>query len=65
MMVVVGFVNSWISGLLKLAVTGIAVLLLLRLLRKEMDWQTKVFGAIGFTFLACILSIGADFVLLR
>jgi hypothetical protein len=61
--VVLGFFHSWISGLLRLAVSGVAVFLLLRILRKEADWQTKVFSAIGIIFLVVILSIGADFVL--
>jgi hypothetical protein len=65
MVVVMGFIHSLLSGLLRLAVASVAVFLLLRLLRRESDWQTKIFSAVGITFLAGVLSIGADFALPR
>ena len=63
MMVIMGFIHSWVSGLLRLAVLGVATALLLRLLQKNEDWQSKVFLALGITSLAFLLSVGADFIL--
>ena len=64
-LVLMGFVSSWLSGLLRLAVAIVAIILLLRLFRKDLDWQTKLLSALGITFMASIILIGADFILPR
>ena len=64
-LVLTGFVSSWLFGLLRLAVAIVAIILLLRLLRKDLDWQTKLLSALGITFMASIILIGADFILPR
>ena len=64
-LVLMGFVSSWLSGLLRLAVAIVAIILLLRLFRKDLDWQTKLLSASGITFMASIILIGADFILPR
>ena len=64
-LVLTGFVSSWLSGLLRLAVAIVAIILLLRLFQKDLDWQTKLLSALGITFMASIILIGADFILPR
>ena len=64
-LVLMGFVSSWLSGLLRLAVAIVTIILLLRLFRKDLDWQTKLLSALGITFMASIILIGADFILPR
>ena len=64
-LVLTGFVSSWLSGLLRLAVAIVAIILLLHLFRKDLDWQTNLLSALGITFMASIILIGADFILPR
>ena len=64
-LVLMDFVSSWLFGLLRLAVAIVAIILLLRLFRKDLDWQTKLLSALGITFMASIILIGADFILPR
>ena len=64
-LVLMGFVSSWLLGLLRLAVAIVAIILLLRLFRKDLDWQTKLLSALGITFMTSIILIGADFILPR
>ena len=64
-LVLMGFVSSWLPGLLRLAVAIVAIILLLRLFRKDLDWQTKLLSALGITFMVSIILIGADFILPR
>ena len=64
-LVLTGFVSSRLSVLLRLAVAIVAIILLLRLFRKDLDWQTKLLSAFGITFMASIILIGADFILPR
>jgi len=64
-LVLMGFVSSWLLGLLRLAVAIVAIILLLRLFRKDLDWQTKLLSALGITFMVSIILIGADFILPR
>ena len=64
-LVLTGFVSSWLFGLLRLAVAIVAIILLLRLFRKDLYLQTKLLSALGITFMASIILIGADFILPR
>ena len=65
-LVLMGFVSScWLFGLLRLAVAIVAIILLLRLFRKDLYLQTKLLSALGITFIASIILIGADFILPR
>ena len=64
-LVLMGFVSSWLSELLRLAVAVVAIILLLRLFRKDLYLQTKLLSALGITFMASIILIGADFILPR
>ena len=64
-LVLTGFVSSWLFGLLRLAVAIVAIILLLRLFRKNLDWQTNLLSALGITFMTSIILIGADFILPR
>ena len=64
-LVLMGFVSSWLLGLLRLAVAIVAIILLLRLFRKDLDWQTNLLSALGITFMTSIILIGADFILPR
>ncbi|MDQ2769297.1 MAG: hypothetical protein M3Y54_02205 [Bacteroidota bacterium] len=56
-----GFAFSWVSGLTRLALAVIAMLLLSRLLQKDLEWQMKTLIALGLTGLVMILSTGAEF----
>jgi hypothetical protein len=56
-----GFVFSLVSGLTRLALAVIAMLLLSRLLQKDLEWQMKVLIALGLTGLVMMLSTGAEF----
>ena len=64
-LVLMDFVSSWLFGLLRLAVAIVAIILLLRLFRKNLDWQTNLLSALGITFMTSIILIGADFILPR
>ena len=57
-----GFVFSWVLGLTRLALAVIAMLLLSRILQKDLEWQMKVLSALGITSLLMMLSIGVEFI---
>jgi hypothetical protein len=58
-----GFMHSWSAGLLRGVLAVAALFLIVRLLKRNVDWLSKILGALGLVFLVSMLSIAVDFIM--